>query len=69
MHGDFRADNLLFGPARPVVLDWQTASFGAGTGDLAYFLGSSLLVPLRQEHEERSGPRCTTRSWSAAAYR
>ena len=51
VHGDFRADNLLFGPARPVVLDWQTASFGAGTGDLAYFLGSSLLVPLRQEHE------------------
>ena len=51
VHGDFRADNLLFGPARPVVLDWQTASFGAGTGDLAYFLGSSLPVPLRQEHE------------------
>ncbi len=51
VHGDFRADNLLFGPARPVVLDWQTASFGAGTGDLSYFLGSSLPVPLRQEHE------------------
>ena len=52
VHGDFRADNLLFGPARPVVLDWQTAGFGAGTGDLAYFLGSSLPVPVRQEHEE-----------------
>jgi hypothetical protein len=52
VHGDFRADNLLFGPARPVVLDWQTASFGAGTSDLSYFLGSSLPVPLRQEHEE-----------------
>jgi Ecdysteroid kinase-like family len=51
VHGDFRADNLLFGPARPVVLDWQTASFGAGTGDLAYFLGSSLPVPVRQENE------------------
>jgi hypothetical protein len=51
VHGDFRADNLLFGPARPVVLDWQTASFGAGTGDLSYFLGSSLPVPLRQQHE------------------
>ena len=51
VHGDFRADNLLFGPPRPVVLDWQTASFGAGTGDLSYFLGSSLPVPLRQQHE------------------
>jgi aminoglycoside phosphotransferase (APT) family kinase protein len=51
VHGDFRADNLLFGPARPVVLDWQTASFGAGTGDLSYVLGSSLPVPLRQVHE------------------
>jgi hypothetical protein len=51
VHGDFRADNLLFGPARPVVLDWQTAGYGAGTGDLAYFLGSSLPVPVRQRHE------------------
>jgi hypothetical protein len=52
VHGDFRADNLLFGQTRPVVLDWQTAGFGAATGDLAYFLGSSLPVPVRQEHEE-----------------
>ena len=52
VHGDFRADNLLFGPARPVVLDWQTASFGTPTSDLSYFLGSSLPVPLRREHEE-----------------
>jgi hypothetical protein len=52
VHGDFRADNLLFGPARPVVLDWQTAAFGAGTGDLSYFLASSLPVPVRQDHEE-----------------
>jgi aminoglycoside phosphotransferase (APT) family kinase protein len=52
VHGDFRADNLLFGPVRPVVLDWQTCSFGAGTGDLSYFLGSSLPVPARRQHEE-----------------
>jgi Phosphotransferase enzyme family len=52
VHGDFRADNLLFGPVRPVVLDWQTAGYGAGTGDLAYFLGSSLPVPIRQRHEQ-----------------
>jgi ecdysteroid kinase len=52
VHGDFRADNLLFGPARPVVLDWQTCSFGAGTGDVSYFLASSLPTALRREHEE-----------------
>jgi Ecdysteroid kinase-like family len=53
VHGDFRADNLLFGGARPVVLDWQTASFGPGPGDLSYFLGSSLPVPERREHEQQ----------------
>jgi hypothetical protein len=52
VHGDFRADNLLFGHARPVVLDWQTASFGSATGDLSYFLASSLPVDVRREHEE-----------------
>ncbi len=52
VHGDFRADNLLFGPARPVVLDWQTCSFGAGPADLSYFLASSLQVQDRQRHEE-----------------
>lgn len=52
VHGDFRADNLLFGPPRPVVLDWQTASFGAATGDLSYFLASSLPVAVRREHEQ-----------------
>jgi hypothetical protein len=52
VHGDFRADNLLFGGPRPFVLDWQTASFGSAANDLAYFLASSLLVPDRQQHEE-----------------
>ncbi len=52
VHGDFRADNLLFGRERPVVLDWQTAGFGAGTADLAYFLASSLTVAARRQYEE-----------------
>jgi len=52
VHGDFRADNLLLGAARPVVLDWQTASFGAGTTDLSYFLASSLPVAARRQYEE-----------------
>jgi aminoglycoside phosphotransferase (APT) family kinase protein len=52
VHGDFRADNLMFGPARPVVLDWQTAGFGAAAGDLSYFLASSLPVAARRQYEE-----------------
>jgi Ecdysteroid kinase-like family len=52
VHGDFRADNLLFGGPRPFVLDWQTCSYGAAAGDLAYFLASSLQVPDRQRHEQ-----------------
>jgi hypothetical protein len=52
VHGDFRADNLLFGAARPVVLDWQTCAYGAATSDLSYFLASSLPVRDRREHEE-----------------
>jgi aminoglycoside/choline kinase family phosphotransferase len=51
-HGDFRADNLLFGSGRPVIVDWQSCRMGAGTADLAYFLGSSLPVPLRREQEQ-----------------
>jgi hypothetical protein len=52
VHGDFRADNLLFGGPRPFVLDWQTCSYGSAAGDLAYFLASSLQVPDRQRHEQ-----------------
>jgi hypothetical protein len=52
VHGDFRADNLLFGATRPVVLDWQTAGFGSGTADLSYFLASSLPVAARRQYEE-----------------
>lgn len=52
VHGDFRADNLLFGTGRPVVLDWQTAGYGAGLSDLSYFLASSLPVASRRRYEE-----------------
>lgn len=51
VHGDFRADNLLFGGPRVVVVDWQTVALGAGPSDLAYLLGASLLPEVRREHE------------------
>ncbi|WP_165978672.1 phosphotransferase [Actinomadura darangshiensis] len=50
-HGDFRADNLLFGGPRTAVLDWQTCAYGPGLADLSYFLGSSLPVEARRAHE------------------
>ncbi|MFA1548253.1 aminoglycoside phosphotransferase family protein [Actinomadura chokoriensis] len=51
-HGDFRADNLLFGGPRTAVLDWQTCAYGPGVADLSYLLGSSLPVEDRRSHEQ-----------------
>jgi aminoglycoside phosphotransferase (APT) family kinase protein len=53
-HGDFRLDNLLFQPegARPVVVDWQTAAWGAPAADVAYFVGGCLSVEDRRRHEQ-----------------
>ena len=50
-HGDFRVDNLLFGGDRVAVVDWQTVVHGPGLADLAYFLGASLPVEHRRQHE------------------
>lgn len=50
-HGDFRADNLLVGGERVVVVDWQTVGLGAPAGDLAYLLGTSLLPEDRRRLE------------------
>lgn len=51
VHGDFRADNLLFGGNRVVVVDWQTVALGAGPSDLAYLLGASLTPEVRRAEE------------------
>jgi hypothetical protein len=51
VHGDFRADNLLFGGPRVVVVDWQTVTLGHGPSDLAYLLGASLLPDVRRAEE------------------
>lgn len=50
-HGDFRADNLLFGPAGVCLVDWQTAFQGNGLVDVSYLLGGSLTTPDRVAHE------------------
>jgi hypothetical protein len=57
IHGDYRLDNMLFGPrmvpaSRPLtVVDWQTVRLGCGTLDVAYFLGAGLDTTTRRAHE------------------
>jgi aminoglycoside phosphotransferase (APT) family kinase protein len=53
MHGDFRADNIMFHPADDAVtiVDWQTIGVGLSTRDLAYFTGSSLQIESRRANE------------------
>jgi hypothetical protein len=57
IHGDYRLDNMLFGPrvvpaSRPLtVVDWQTVRLGCGTLDVAYFLGAGLDATTRRAHE------------------
>jgi Ecdysteroid kinase-like family len=55
VHGDLRADNLLFShdPQRPevVVLDWQLATRSLGAIDLARLLGGSEPAAERRGHQ------------------
>jgi hypothetical protein len=55
VHGDYRAENFLFGPRYSpdelVVLDWQLVHWGSGLRDLAYLLGQSLTLEMRRAHE------------------
>lgn len=57
VHGDFRTDNMLFGGTvdRPTVVpvDWQTPAIGPGVGDVAYFIGASLMTDERRANESR----------------
>jgi hypothetical protein len=52
LHGDFRADNLLFGDEGVTVVDWQTVSIGPALSDVSYFLGVSLPTPVRRSAEK-----------------
>ena len=55
VHGDFRADNMLFGerdgkPAM-VAIDWIGAVSSSGR-DLGHFLGTSMMSEVRKAHEQ-----------------
>lgn len=55
LHGDFRLDNLLFGPdpSRITVVDWQTLAVGLPARDLAYFIVTSLPAEVRPTVERK----------------
>lgn len=46
LHGDLRADNLLFSKGRTWIVDWQIAAWGLGAFDLARVIGGSTAGPL-----------------------
>ena len=51
-HQDFRVENMMFGAGeRVIVLDWQGIGRGPGSYDLAYFLGGSMEIEHRRQHE------------------
>jgi Ecdysteroid kinase-like family len=56
VHGDYRLDNMLYGgegaARRFVAVDWQTVSWGPVMTDAAYFLGGSLQLEDRRQHEQ-----------------
>ncbi len=54
VHGDYRLDNLLFGPGATAVVtavDWQTVNLGLPARDLAYFVTTSLDPEIRRAVE------------------
>ena len=53
VHGDYRLDNLFFGPNGVAVIDWQIAHRGRGVFDVAYFLSGCLEPAARRAEEMR----------------
>jgi hypothetical protein len=52
LHGDYRADNMLFDGDELVLLDFQLIGSGRGAYDLAYFVTQSLDAEVASEHEQ-----------------
>lgn len=55
IHGDFRADNILFGPSGSpddvLVLDWQLGNLSLAAIDVARLLGGSEPIAERKGHQ------------------
>jgi hypothetical protein len=54
-HGDYRGDNMFFGPGTGAltVCDWQITSKGKGAFDIGYFLSMSVPADVRKREEMR----------------
>ncbi|WP_327151523.1 phosphotransferase family protein [Nocardia sp. NBC_01329] len=55
VHGDYRLDNLLFGPGNTpevTAVDWQTVNLGLPARDLAYFVTTGLDPGIRRTVEK-----------------
>jgi hypothetical protein len=56
LHGDYRADNLLFGPAVGddgiAAVDWQISGRGGPLYDVAYLICNSVPTAYRQQAEQ-----------------
>ncbi|MDE0469846.1 MAG: phosphotransferase [Candidatus Poribacteria bacterium] len=57
VHGDFRLENVFFGPSLGkqsfAVIDWQDISRGEGVWDVAWFIGGCLQVTSNRQVEEQ----------------
>ena len=54
VHGDFRADNMLFDEGEQdglALIDWQGCGIGCGMYDVAFFLGTSVTSDVRRRIE------------------
>ncbi len=83
VHGDFRADNMLFGGEGqddPALIDWQGFGIGCGMYDVAFFFATSVTSDVRRgiqrdaldEYRDivcRSGARNYTREDCWRSYR
>jgi aminoglycoside phosphotransferase (APT) family kinase protein len=68
VHGDWRADNLLFQPDGSVAaLDFQLIGTARGTYDLAYFVTQSLDPATARQHEKALFDRWVTAVEAAGA--
>jgi len=56
LHGDYRADNLLFGPGLGedgiAAIDWQISGRGGPLYDVAYLICNSVTIEYRHEAEQ-----------------
>jgi hypothetical protein len=51
LHGDWRADNLMFDGENPVAIDFQLIGTGSGMYDVGYFISQSIATDVRRGHD------------------